>query len=517
MSTEFFIASQLGALLTPVLAVVCSQIAFSEKWQSKLLIVGHITAFVFAIIALVSVFCQSVSTQVVLGDRWLELQLDPASSCVIAAITLISAVVIAFSERYLGGDKTRQSFLCILSLLSSTAAVLAVSDSLPLSIICWHLLSLGLWRIMCLQPDSREAASVVLRHHLLSDALLLAALVIVMSCSECVTFSELPQQLGSFNGQLHLLGLKLPLTIGNLICLLLILSFSIKSALFPFHRWLLATLDAPTPLSGLLHAGIVNVSAVVAYRMMPVLNESPVVLLLWGGLAAISVVIGTLSMSAQPDVKRKLVYSTVGQMGFMSLQCAAGALGFALFHLLAHGLFKCHMFLQSGSAVAEGLAKRRFAYTVEAKEGKGKKLRNLVFILATALGFCCALLIACPNSGWKAISAIIAATAILCAVPAVNRVSLNSLALFWFSVLGLASASALGNVQLEKLLQTEHAITGWLLPLCLASFAVIAMTLSIARKSRLASALYVHSLNGFYTEEITSAFSNWLRVRRNSH
>lgn len=518
MSTESFIGNELAALMAPVLAMIVSQLPFNQQWKSKVLIYGHIAAFLFAMIALTSMLSQpSPVPRILIVEQWLKLRIDIASGCLIGGITLISSVAIAFSDRYLAGDRTRQSFLFLLSLLSTVAAFSTVADSLLMSFLCWNILSLTLWRIICLQPANSQAAGIALRHHLVADILLLAAMVLVMTCSGRSTFSELPEVLPSFNGSARLFGFALPISFGNLICSLLVMSFSIKSALFPFHRWLLATLEAPTPLSGLLHAGVVNVAAILAYRMMPLLNENSAVLLLWGSLAAISAVTGTLSASAQPDVKRKLVYSTVGQMGFMCLQCASGSFAFAIFHVLAHGLFKCHMFLQSGSAISEGLTKSRFAYPERSDEGKKNKLRNVVFLLAIALIFCCALLVVCQYSSLTVLSAAIAATAIFCALPAINRINLTCFSLFWLAALSVTFTSLIGSARFDTLLATDSGSNGWLLPVCLFVFATISAALSICRGSRFQTALYVHSLTGFYGDEMASALSNRMRIRQDSH
>lgn len=367
---------------------------------------------------------------------------------------------------------------------------------------------------MLLQDNSRSSAAIVLRHHLLSDFALFLALALVWQSTGTLAFSQLPKVLSSLNSNLHLFSLSLfPVSQGMLVSLLLVLSFAIKSALFPFHRWLLATLDAPTPLSGLLHAGVVNVSAIMAWRMMPVLQDNVLALVGWGCLSALSAIVGTLSMSAQPDVKRKLVYSTVGQMGFMSLQCASGAIGAALFHLLAHGIFKCHMFLQSGSAVAEGLNKRKYGYS--AGQQSVRELRSKIFIVATALGFCAAVYFLFLNSSWTGLSAVITGAAIFCAVPAVSRIDFKSLALFWLGALAIALLSGFASSTFEALIHFSPAMSVPILPLCLGLFAIVSIGLRFVHRNGLGKALYVHSLNGFYTDEIAFAVESRFRKKRN--
>lgn len=506
MSTELFFLAELAALLTPFVAITLSLLV-KHDWKVKVLLSGQMAAFVFAMTGLALVASQNLAQPVVLGQWLLSAQLDLVTSCLIATITFIAAVVTVFSERYLGGDKSRLSFLYGLCGLSLASSLLVATDNLVVAFALWHLLSWGLFGIVRLRPDgaAKLAARNVLFHHLLSDLALGGSICLIFSSTGALTFSTLPDNLALLNRSTEMLGITTPLTPGSLASLLLVLSFSIKSALFPFHRWLLATLEAPTPLSGFLHAGVVNVSAVLAWRTMPLLQDAPMVLLGWGILSAISAVVGTLSMSAQPDVKRKLVYSTVGQMGFMCLQCASGAIGAAIFHLIAHGMFKCHMFLQSGSAVAEGLSRRKYNYANS--EPQKEPIKTKLFVLATGLVSALTIFVLCINSGWTALCAIITAAAILSAVPAFSRIGAQSLSMFWVLTLSVVGFSASVSNQFEGLVHFAPT-TELLLPICLVVFAIIAVCLNLGRKSSLAKALYVHSLNGFYTEDIVLAASS---------
>lgn len=512
MSTSLFILFELAALSAPLFAIALS-LLLNQKWQAKILLSGQMAAFVMAISGLFVALSQKISEPVSLGQWFWSAQVDLVTSCLIATITFIAAVVTVFSERYLGGDNSRLSFLYGLCGLSAASILLVATDSLVIAFVMWHLLSWGLYSVVRLRTDAaaQAAARTVLLHHLLSDLALALAILVIFSSTGALTFSALPGSLALLQKAVSVFGQSLWLTQGSLASVLLVLSFSIKSAIFPFHRWLLATLEAPTPLSGFLHAGVVNVSAVLAWRTMPMLEAAPAVLFGWGILSALSAVIGTLSMSAQPDVKRKLVYSTVGQMGFMCLQCASGAIGAAIFHLIAHGMFKCHMFLQSGSAVAEGLSRRKYNYASSEPQIKDKKTR--LFVLATGFVSAVAIFVMCLNSGWTALGAIITAAAILSAVPAFSRIGAQALILFWLLTLSVVSISAIVSNQFEGLLHFAPATTP-LLPLSLLVFGAIAIALNLGRKSRLARALYVHSLNGFYAEDLLLAASRRSRVTK---
>lgn len=122
-----------------------------------------------------------------------------------------------------------------------------------------------------------------------------------------------------------------------------------RAAAVPFHGWLPASLAAPTPVSALLHAGFVNAGAVLLLRTAEL--PSPVAGIVAGAAGAITVVVAGAAMLTRPDVKGRLVHSTAAQMGFMLLACAIGAWALAIFHVMAHGLFKAASFLGSGAVV----------------------------------------------------------------------------------------------------------------------------------------------------------------------
>ncbi len=134
--------------------------------------------------------------------------------------------------------------------------------------------------------------------------------------------------------------------------LLLVVAVLLKTAAFPLHGWLTEVMEAPTPVSALLHAGVINAGGFVLIRMAEVVQASPIamaVLVLAGGLTAL---FGAVVMLTQNAVKTALAWSTISQMGFMLLQCGLGLWPLALLHIIAHSLYKAHAFLSSGTAVA---------------------------------------------------------------------------------------------------------------------------------------------------------------------
>jgi len=140
---------------------------------------------------------------------------------------------------------------------------------------------------------------------------------------------------------------------------LLVLAALLKTASFPVHGWLTEVMEAPTPVSALLHAGIINAGGVLLIRFADLMQTSPgalAALVMMGGFTAL---FGGLVMLTQAAVKTALAWSTVAQMGFMLLQCGLGLWALALLHIVAHSFYKAHAFLSSGNAVRSVHAVRR--------------------------------------------------------------------------------------------------------------------------------------------------------------
>jgi NAD(P)H-quinone oxidoreductase subunit 5 len=117
-------------------------------------------------------------------------------------------------------------------------------------------------------------------------------------------------------------------------------------------------METPTPVSALMHAGIVNAGGYLVIRLSPLLVQAPEALAALAWIGAVTAVFGSLSMMTQNSIKQSLAYSTIAQMGFMMLQCGLGTFTAAMYHLVAHSLYKAHAFLSTGSVVSQSLASK---------------------------------------------------------------------------------------------------------------------------------------------------------------
>jgi NAD(P)H-quinone oxidoreductase subunit 5 len=139
----------------------------------------------------------------------------------------------------------------------------------------------------------------------------------------------------------------------HLATILLVFGVLLKSAQIPFHGWMQAVMEAPTPVSALLHAGVVNIGGFVMIRMAPLMAHAYIAQSILLGVGLGTTIIAALVMTTRVAIKGVLAWSTIGQMGFMLVQCGLGAWHLALMHLLAHSLYKAHTFLSSGSVTQQ--------------------------------------------------------------------------------------------------------------------------------------------------------------------
>ncbi|MBF6215845.1 sodium:proton antiporter [Nocardia puris] len=273
---------------------------------------------------------------------------DRVSVLLLLLVLGVSAVVQGFARRYLRGDARADRFLALTGLLTTATAAMVTAATLIGLAVAWSVIGLGLWWLLRVyRADAWVPVAVArtARMVLVGDIALWTAVIVAT-----VQW-----------GNVDLRALELPATTsaaGPLIAGALVVAAVARSALIPMAGWLPATVAAPTPLSALLHAGIVNGGGVLMLRLHPMIDSYATAMGLAFLAGALTAVYGTALMLTRPDVKSALAYSTVGQMGFMVMTCALGAYSAALFHLIAHGMYKAALFLGSGSAVGDHLAER---------------------------------------------------------------------------------------------------------------------------------------------------------------
>lgn len=265
----------------------------------------------------------------------------------------IATLVIAFASRALAGDGHESRFARLASLLTAATITLALAGNVIVLALAW--VAVGQVLLALLAHDrtdpARDAVRRTRRAFLVGDAAVLNAVAIMTAVARPV---RLDGALASTSAELAALpvagidGLRLI----DVVAVLLVIAGIARSALVPLHRWLPGTLAAPTPVSALLHAGVVNGAGVLLLAMAPVFSAAAAATALAFGVGAATAVLGMAVMLVRVDVKGGLAWSTSAQMGFMVVQLAIGAYGAALFHLLGHGMYKAAAFLGAGDAIS---------------------------------------------------------------------------------------------------------------------------------------------------------------------
>jgi NADH-quinone oxidoreductase subunit L len=164
--------------------------------------------------------------------------------------------------------------------------------------------------------------------------------------------SAAPQYADQTVNLLGLLGLEWQAPILSVIALLLFMGPIGKSAQIPLHVWLPFAMEAPTPVSALIHAAtMVNAGVYLLIRMGPLYVLAPTIMTVVAIIGGVTALFAAAVALTAFDIKRILAYSTISQLGFMVLACGVGAYGAAIFHLLTHGAMKSFLFLSAGSAL----------------------------------------------------------------------------------------------------------------------------------------------------------------------
>ncbi len=258
-------------------------------------------------------------------------------------ILLVSLVVHKYSENYMSDEKGFRRFYALLGLITSSLLLLVLSDNLLLLLGSWHLMGIFLYLLLNQNSERREAfksANYALFTHKLADIPLLIAVILLYKEYKTLSLSEIFE-----------ISQKSPSEILPLITFLIVLSGILKSAQIPFHHWLVYSMEGPTPVSALMHAGIVNAGAFLVNRFAPLFPHDVWGLQLAFIVGSFTAIFGSVLMLLQNDIKKALGYSTVGQMGYMIMELGVGAFALAVYHMMAHGIFKASLFLYSGSII----------------------------------------------------------------------------------------------------------------------------------------------------------------------
>lgn len=273
---------------------------------------------------------------------------DRLSWVMAGLIVIVIATVTAYSSRYMAGDRKKGFHHAAVLLLGASVLMMVFGNHLLLLLAGWTASNLLLVCLMIHKREwaaARNAGLLALRTFALGTAVLAAGFWLLADG----TGSHSIHQIVSHPAALT--------TEGKGGLFLIMIAAMTQSAAWPFHRWLTSSLNSPTPVSALMHAGLVNGGGFLLARFAPLYLAQPALLHFLFSAGLITATAGTFWKLLQPDVKRMLACSTIGQMGFMLMQCGMGLFAPAVSHLCWHGLFKAYLFLSAGSVVQEKRSK----------------------------------------------------------------------------------------------------------------------------------------------------------------
>lgn len=268
---------------------------------------------------------------------------DSLAMIMIALVIFISAMVTKFSINYIKGDKKYRSFFISLFLLITTIILMVTADHLLIFISAWGLSNIILVRMMIHKNAwraAKESGLLTAKTYLLGFLSMFSAFILLYIVTGETSIKAIINQKNDS-----------PLILISLIFILI--SAMTQSAIWPFHKWLISSLNSPLPVSAIMHAGLVNGGGFLIVRFAPLYLKYPAILNIIFIIGLVTAIIGTLWKLMQSDIKRMLACSTMAQMGFMIAQCGLGLFSSAIAHIILHGSFKSYLFLSTGSSAGE--------------------------------------------------------------------------------------------------------------------------------------------------------------------
>jgi NADH-quinone oxidoreductase subunit L len=295
------------------------------------------------------------------GDLVVDLNLyvDQLSVLLLLLVTGMSAVIHVYSSRYMIGDPRYSRFFATIALFTFAMVMMVMSNNLLMTYAFWEIMGICSYLLISHWPQRKAAAQAATKAFLVNavaDVGLGLGVILTFSVFGTLDIQRILAEAGSIAGQttdlLGWAGFSLPVQTATLLTLLLFCGTLGKSAQVPLHVWLPFAMEAPTPVSALIHAAtMVNAGPFLLVRLSPLIVLSPAGMIVIAIVGAATAIFGALVSITQSDIKKILAYSTISQIGFMIMTCGVGAFVAAIFHLLAHGFLKGFLFLSTGNAL----------------------------------------------------------------------------------------------------------------------------------------------------------------------
>ena len=303
------------------------------------------SCWIFADVLQGNSFNGSVYTWLTSGGVKLEIGflIDRLTALMMVVVTFVSLMVHVYTIGYMAGDPGYQRFFAYISLFTFSMLMLVMANNFLQLFFGWEAVGLvsylliGFWYT---RPTAIHANLKAFLVNRVGDFGFLLGIGLVLAHIGSLDYARVFEQAPSFAPEM------------TLICLCLFVGAMGKSAQFPLHVWLPDSMEGPTPISALIHAAtMVTAGIFMVARMAPLYELSPTarsVVLVIGGITALAM--GLVALT-QYDIKRVVAYSTLSQLGYMTVALGASAYSAAIFHLMTHAFFKAVLFLGAGSVI----------------------------------------------------------------------------------------------------------------------------------------------------------------------
>ena len=349
-----------GAVLAGIFGTKFGGNWIGRRLSHSLTILGVLIAFILSAMTLKSValdgarFNETLYTWMVVGDMKMQIGflVDGLTAMMMCVVTFVSLMVHIYTIGYMEEDEGYNRFFSYISLFTFSMLMLVMSNNLLQLFFGWEgvglmsYLLIGFWFNRPTAVFANMKAFLVNR---VGDFGFILGIALIIAYTGSLDYAEI------FAKKNELAALIFPGTewmLVTVICICLFIGAMAKSAQFPLHVWLPDSMEGPTPISALIHAAtMVTAGIFMVARMSPLFELSDTALNFVLVIGAVTALFMGLLGVIQNDIKRVVAYSTLSQLGYMTVALGASAYSVAVFHLMTHAFFKALLFLAAGSVI----------------------------------------------------------------------------------------------------------------------------------------------------------------------
>ncbi|WP_296508047.1 NADH-quinone oxidoreductase subunit L [Rhodoferax sp.] len=349
-----------GAILAGVFGTKFGGNWFGRKASHTLTILGVLISFVLSAMTLMSVvndgarFNETIYTWMVVGGLKMEVGflVDSLTAMMMCVVTFVSLMVHLYTVGYMEEDEGYNRFFAYISLFTFSMLMLVMSNNLLQLFFGWEAVGLVSYLLIGFWFNKPTAIFANMKAFLVNrvgDFGFILGIGLIGAYTGSLNYTEI------FAKSTDLSALVFPGTdwmLVTVICICLFIGAMGKSAQFPLHVWLPDSMEGPTPISALIHAAtMVTAGIFMVSRMSPLFELSDTALNLILVVGAITALFMGFLGIIQNDIKRVVAYSTLSQLGYMTVALGVSAYSVAVFHLMTHAFFKALLFLGAGSVI----------------------------------------------------------------------------------------------------------------------------------------------------------------------